>query len=389
MSVCISQIAATLRSGHIVCRTLPEPRLCRSCGGGATFRVGNSAVVAKVTLGDDPRPRAMKCYTRRKERLPQIYADDFRPDELYVYDISGRGQWVDVVVREWIEGTTLDEALREAAAAGDEARLTELSRSFDRMAAGLLHSERAHGDVKPENIILAPDGMHLVDWDAAWLPAMEGCMAVETGTPDWQHPSRTAALYDKSIDHYPVALLSAMTASLAAGCGDLAPMLDAGGRLFSPKAAVAGKDPALDRAEDILARRGDAAHYRIACLLHSPIPQLPPLSELLSYALRPSDAAADFAGATLARSRTTGCWGYMRGGEWITPPLYDTGFEPSDNLALVEIGRCRHFIAADMRSIVECSAFDSVKPMRGGRAAAIIEGRHCTIDVRGGIEETF
>ncbi len=389
MSVCISQIAATLRSGHVVCRTLPQPRLCLSREGGATFLVGNSAVVAKVTLGDDPRPWAMKCYTRNKERLSQIYAEAFRADELYVYDISGRGQWVDVVVREWIEGTTLDEALREAAAAGDGARLTELSRSFDRMAAGLLLSERAHGDVKPENIILSPDGMRLVDWDAAWLPTMEGCMAVETGTPDWQHPLRTAALYDKSIDDYPVALISAMTASLAADCRALRPMLDAGGRLFSPKAATEGRDAALDRAEDILARRGDAAHYRIARLLHSPIPQLPPLAELLSYALRPSDAAADFTGAALARSRTTGCWGYMRAGEWITPPLYDTGFEPSEGLALVEIGRCRHFIAADMHSVVECSAFDSVKPMRGGRAAAIIEGRRCTIDMQGGIEETF
>lgn len=389
MSVCISQIIATLRSGRVVCRTLPEPRLCLSADGGAALHAGNSAVVAKVTLGDDPRPWALKCYTRPKERLAQIYAGDFYAAEIYVYDISGRGEWADVVVREWIEGVTLDSAMREAVDMADTARLTELSRRFDRMAADLLGSERAHGDLKPENILLSGECMHLVDWDAAWLPALEGYMAVETGTPDWQHPLRTAALYDKSIDDYSVALVSTMAAALAADCRALAPRLDAGGRLFSPTAAVGGTDKTLDRAEDILACRGDAVHYRIARLLHSPTPRLPLLPELLSYAVSRVGGEADFTDAELARSSTTGRWGYMRRGEWITPPLYDVGFEPSEGVALVEIGRCRHFITADMRPVVECSAFDSVKPMRGGRAVAVKDGRRYTIRPDGSIERAF
>lgn len=390
MSICISQIAATLRSGHVVCRTLPSPRLYPCGGGAAPLYAGNSAVVAKVTLGDDPRPYAMKCYTRRKARLAEIYREAFRADELYVYDISGRGEWVDVVIREWIEGRTLDRALREAVDAGDGERLAELSRSFDRMSAELLRSERAHGDLKPENILLTAGGdMRLVDWDAAWLPAMEGATAVETGTPDWQHPLRTAALYDKHIDDYSVALLSAMLAALAAGCRSLAPYIDLGGRLFSPSAAVRGADEPLARAEYLLALRGDAAHCRIARLLHSAVPQLPLLGRLLAYALWEVSAEADFADAQLAHSPATGGWGYRRGEEWVVPPLYDVGFEPTEGLALVEIGRCRHFIAADMRSVVECSAFESVKPMRGGRAAAVMNGRRCTISRDGRVEEAF
>lgn len=389
MSICISQIAATLRSDHIVCRRLPRPRLCVSSDGCAMLHAGNSAVVAKVTLGDDPKPWAMKCYTRRKERLSEIYGHAFLADELFVYDISGRGEWVDVVIREWIDGVTLDEALREAVAACSRPRLAALSRSFDSMAARLLRSERAHGDLKPENIVLAPEGMTLVDWDAAWLPTIGESRAVETGTPDWQHPARTAALYDKSLDDYPVALLSSMLASLAADCRALAPRLDAGGRLFSPAAAVAGRDVVLDQAEDILARAADAVHYRIARLLHSPMPQLPLLAELLAYALREPENDPSFDGAELARSRTTAHWGYVRGGEWIVPPLYDVGFEPSDGVALVEIGRCRHFIDAGMRSVVECSSFDSVKPMRSGCAAAVRDGERYTIYLDGGIERTF
>ncbi|MDE6140166.1 MAG: WG repeat-containing protein [Alistipes sp.] len=389
MSICISQIVATLRSGHVVCRTLSQPRMCISAHGRATFHVGNSAVVVKVTLGDDAKPWAMKCYTRRKERLRQIYGEAFLPGELFVYDISGRGEWIDVVIREWVEGTTLDEAVHEAVAEQSGQRLAELSRMFDRMSADLLLSERAHGDLKPENILLANGGMSLIDWDAAWLPTLGECMAVETGTPDWQHPARTADIYDKSIDDYPVAVIGTMLASLAADCRSLAPLLDAGGRLFSPAAAVAGRDRALMRAEEILARAGDAAHYRIARLLHSPTPRLPMLAELISYALRSPDGSSDFRDAELMRSRTTACWGYMRRGEWVTPPLYDEGFEPSDGVALVRIGGFRHFITADMRSVVECSMFDSVKPMRAGRAVAVKEGECYTIDLHGGVERTF
>lgn len=390
MPICISQIVATLRSSQAVCRTLPSPRLCLCDDGTLPLWAGNSAVVAKVTLGDDPQPYAMKCYTRKKARLAAIYREAFRVDELYVYDISGCGEWVDVVIREWIEGRTLDRVLREAVDAADGELLASLSRSFDRMAVELLRSERAHGDLKPENILLTAEGdMRLVDWDAAWLPAMEWDTAVETGTPDWQHPLRTAALYDKHIDDYSVALLSAMLAALAADCLSLAPYIDLGGRLFSPSVAVRGADEPLDRAEYLLALRGDAVHYRIARLLHSAVPQMPLLGELLSYAITPVSSSDDFAGASLAPSRTTGRWGYRRGEQWVVPPLYDVGFEPSEGLALVEIDRCRHFIAADMRSVVECSAFESVKPMRDGRAVAVRDGRRCTICRDGRVEETF
>ena len=330
MSICISQILATLGSRQIVCRTLPRPTVCHDADGRMAIRPGNNAVVVRVRLAGDRRTYAMKCYTRPKQRLAAIYGESYLPAELFVYDISGHGSWIDIVLAEWVEGRTLDEAMRDAAA--DRMALSRLSRDFDSLALGLLASERAHGDLKPENIVCSSRGMTPVDWDAAYLPEYAGCRAVETGTPDYQHPSRTADMYDKRIDDYPAALISTMLALAAADPAAAAQMTDGEGRMFSPALAVAGRDPKLHRAEHILARSGDAAHYRIARLLSSPTASLPELAQLLSIALgEPADPARGFDGATLEHGRFG--WGYMRRGEWVVPPLYDSGFEPTEGTA--------------------------------------------------------
>ena len=151
MSICISQILATLGSRQIVCRTLPRPTVCHDADGRMAIRPGNNAVVVRVRLAGDRRTYAMKCYTRPKQRLAAIYGESYLPAELFVYDISGHGSWIDIVLAEWVEGRTLDEAMRDAAA--DRMALLRLSRDFDSLALGLLASERAHGDLKPENIV--------------------------------------------------------------------------------------------------------------------------------------------------------------------------------------------------------------------------------------------
>ena len=79
------------------------------------------------------------------------------------------------------------------------------------MAVGLLDREYAHGDLKPENIIVTPDGdMRAIDWDAAFTPELAGNPAPETGTAAYQHPLRTNELFDKHIDDYSIAMLSTM-----------------------------------------------------------------------------------------------------------------------------------------------------------------------------------
>ena len=50
---------------------------------------------------------------------------------------------------------------------------------FCKMAAWLRSQLFAHGDIKPDNIIVRPDGsLSLVDYDGMFVPSMKGCKSM-------------------------------------------------------------------------------------------------------------------------------------------------------------------------------------------------------------------
>ena len=62
-----------------------------------------------------------------------------------------------------------------------------------------------------------------------------------------------------------------------------------------------------------------------------------------------------------------GWWGCKSGEEWIIPPLYSGGFEPSEGMVLLELGAYRHFISLESGRVV--ASFDratNVGPLRNG-----------------------
>ncbi|MBO5276038.1 MAG: protein kinase, partial [Alistipes sp.] len=119
------------------------------CDGRPAYVAGNAAVSFRVQYRGERK--MLKCYIRTNENLRAIYGEAFRPQELCVVDIVGRHRWVDCLLMDYVEGRTLDEAI--CLASTEKERLA-LADSFDRMACELLAQERAHGDLKPENIIV-------------------------------------------------------------------------------------------------------------------------------------------------------------------------------------------------------------------------------------------
>lgn len=181
--------------------------VCRDSRDRMCYTVGNSAIVFRVR--HEGRIRSLRCYMHPPRHLAEIYGERLLPQELYLYDSPRSGVWVDVVLGDWIEGTTLHEAVAEAAAAEDTARLRQLAAAFDRLAAGLTSDDWAHGDLKPENIVVDPSGrLHLIDLDAMYLPAFAGEASPELGTAAFQHPARTIRDFNASLDDYPAALIS-------------------------------------------------------------------------------------------------------------------------------------------------------------------------------------
>ncbi|MBQ7856844.1 MAG: protein kinase [Alistipes sp.] len=264
MFISIRSLLACADSSSALWGHLHDLSFVRGEDGRPIFRTGNSAVIFKVTYRN--QTWKMKCYVRPKRNLRAIYRENFFPKELCIPDIMGRR--VDVVLEPWVEGETLNKAIATAVATGDRTRLAELASSFDALALRLLQGEWAHGDLKPENIIVNEQGIHLIDFDAIYRPGFEPEDCNEIGTLNFQHPAR-GRRFDKSIDDYPIALISTALHALAVepSLYDRYPTDDA--LLIELRSAVEGCDKALSEIKQIFTERGMTTHYRIAQLLHS------------------------------------------------------------------------------------------------------------------------
>ena len=412
----LRQYLTTLSDPCGLTRTLGDVEVCRDEAGRMCFSVGNSAAVFRIR--HEGRIRSLRGYFRPQRHLREIYGERLLEKELFLYTSPEEGVWVDVVIGEWIEGESLHDAIARAATDRDTQRLTFLSRAFDRLAAVLVADDRAHGDLKPENILVDRTGaLHPIDFDAAYLPCFAGERSPELGTAAYQHPGRTAEDFNARIDDYPAALISTALHALS-----VAPELwerygDPDTLLYDPRKIAA--DRALQESLSRFEALGMAVEYRIAQLLYAPRPELFGLPALLSEAVRragraekkereaaapaaktaaqPAEAAETAAEAEAAKVTAAeateaempelfveqGRWGYRTAREVVVPPLYDNGFDFTEGLAAVLLGRTWHFIDPEGNTRLSCPGCESVKPFRNGRARIVRGGIRREIDPEG------
>lgn len=371
----LRQYLLTLSDSRGLTRTLGEIDVCRDQAGDPRFTAGNSAVVFRIR--HQGRICSLRCYLHPMRHLAEIYGERLLPKELYLYTSPESGVWVDAVLGDWIEGTTLQEAIVQAAEAHDTQRLSRLSEAFDALAAELVSDDWAHGDLKPENIIVdAQERLHLIDLDALFLPVFAGEASPELGTAAFQHPFRTASDFDAATDDYPAALIATVLHALRLDPTFYERYRDADGLLFTPQRIH--RDPALGEALTLFERTGSATQYRIARLLLGPTLRLPQLSKLLS---KPTNA--DCCDSEPELFVEDGLWGYRTDSKIIVPPLYDCGFDFTEGLAAVRLGQTWHYIDASGSTHLTLLDCEAVKPFRNGRAQIVRKGQRSQIDRSG------
>ena len=191
---------------------------------------GNFAVVFKMRDENDGKHYAVKCFIKEQEGRDESYrkiADElemvsssyilplrYLEDELFVDSPQCDREEFPVVVMEWVEGETLDSYLNRHL--DDRYELEMLCHRFCRMGAWLLAQPFAHGDLKPDNILVREDGsLVLVDYDGMFVPAMKGEKARETGSPNYRHPLRTDSDFNEHIDDFPIALIALSLKAIA------------------------------------------------------------------------------------------------------------------------------------------------------------------------------
>lgn len=368
----LRQYLFTLTDPEGLTRRLGEIVLCRDAVGRPACAVGNSAIVFRVC--HEGRLRALRCFLRPMRHLREIYGERLFERELYLYTSPTTGEWVDVVLDEWIEGRTLREAVHRAASDGDREQLAALAAAFDRLALAMVTDDRAHGDLKPENLIVDPAGrLHPIDHDATFLPAFAGEPSPELGTAAYQHPARTAADFDERIDDYPAALISTALHALAENPTLWDRYGSSDGLLYTPQRIAS--DPAYRETLALFEKRGMAVQYRIAQLLTAPTLRLFGLAELLAEAVREKPAVRSGTEAeTPELFVENGRWGYRTAERVVVAPLYDNGFDFTEGLAAVQLGGTWHYIDTAGRTRLSCPGCAAVKPFRGGKAQVVRNG---------------
>ena len=212
---------------------------------------GNFAVVFKMQDKNTGKYYALKCFTKEQEGRAESYkliAEElelvnttyfthfkYYDKELFVDCANSDETGFPVVLMDWVEGLTLDKFIQkyvnryqiaedfdevtesqekaiELLANGYE--LNNIAYQFSCLAIWLLQQPFAHGDLKPDNIIVKEDRtLVLVDYDGMYVPSMKGQKARELGSPDFRHPLRKEDDFDEHIDDFP---LSSILLSLLA-----------------------------------------------------------------------------------------------------------------------------------------------------------------------------
>ena len=126
--------------------------------------------------------------------------------ELFV-DSNCEDEEFPVLLMDWIEGETMETYVADNYT--DTHAMAMLCYRFCKMAAWLRSQSFAHGDIKPDNIMVRPDGtLTLVDYDGMFVPAMKGHKSPTIGTKDFSHPLRTIDDFDETIDDFALASIA-------------------------------------------------------------------------------------------------------------------------------------------------------------------------------------
>ena len=236
----ISDYISSIEGATDTLSTLNYLRPVRKPNGQPFFSSGNFAVVFKMEDTRNGGHMALKCFLRdvpdraRRLRLigewiadnpsPYLLPMTYHTKELWVDCAHSDREEFDVVMMPWVEGVTLGEYVRGLCGMIELDwgwrglnKMTELASHFDELSRFLIEQPFAHGDIKPDNVIVLEDlpevdlneiAIRLVDYDGCFVPALSGEKAIETGTPPYRHPDRNINHFDRHIDDFALLTLS-------------------------------------------------------------------------------------------------------------------------------------------------------------------------------------
>ena len=191
---------------------------------------GAFAVVFKMRDPHTGQLYALKCFTEEQEGRAEAYRKieeelevagttyftsmRYYERELFVDSSVSSESEFPVLLMDWVEGSTMELYIREHYR--DSYAMEMLCYRFCRLAAYLRSQPFAHGDVKPDNIMVSDTGtLTLIDYDGMFVPSMQGESSPTLGTEEFRHPLRTPELFDATIDDFALASIALSLRAIA------------------------------------------------------------------------------------------------------------------------------------------------------------------------------
>lgn len=197
----VALLDGDLKNGSIATSGLGLPKVM--CGGFAlTYTISVGAGKYAVRCFHKKSPDLEMRYKAVSSKLKALSSNYFLPFEFQPQGVQVQGAKFPIVKMAWAAGDTLGEFVSDNFRNGSA--LAALRGSIVKLSSYLESQLIAHGDLQPGNLMVSQGGklIQLIDYDGMFVPEIKQLGAAEIGHRNFQHPSRTGANFNASLDRF-------------------------------------------------------------------------------------------------------------------------------------------------------------------------------------------